>query len=550
MEIAKLRLWLSLVVDEEDVKQIKPLPNLDYKIVVGNSLLGVEKNLFNEELFRRLEELKPKYFDESDKKKKSDYKREIDDLIHELTDGKETFDFEIYFSEVFHQKTGFDVVIGNPPYLESRSPAFSDSLKDKLQEAVSARWPDIAMSDCIPRGSDLLIYFLETGIRLVKTSGDVVLITQNAWLDTEYGKKFQGFLLKKTHVTLVVDSDFKHFDSTGGPNINTVITFFRGKQPLPGKFITFVKFQSNLITDVFSSLGEKLDGKKENAEYIQYPYSSKILRSTKWGILLSLDDVALNLLSILQDKAMPIENIRNCSLSIGHGLNLSKGYLVSREQVREYSFLKKALVPIFTTEDGAPFVVRKTICHLVNQSALSKDELRILKRHDIAAFDSSSTTKQPPLFILPRGIGARHFCCMNHANAFSASCVDIYCKTPNPDDETVYSLWAILNSSIAWLLRETTGRKNLGGGMLKAEAVDMKELPLYMALGCSKEIRDLVEKVRDREAMETIHEIDTDEHKQIDAIVFDCLKLPKEKRILIVEGLRNKIISRANKART
>ncbi|MBF0104550.1 MAG: N-6 DNA methylase [Deltaproteobacteria bacterium] len=39
IEIAKLRLWLSLVVDEEDVKHIKPLPNLDYKIMQGNSLL-------------------------------------------------------------------------------------------------------------------------------------------------------------------------------------------------------------------------------------------------------------------------------------------------------------------------------------------------------------------------------------------------------------------------------------------------------------------------------------------------------------------------------
>jgi type I restriction-modification system DNA methylase subunit len=39
VEIAKLRLWLSLVVDEHDVKQIKPLPNLDFKIMQGNSLL-------------------------------------------------------------------------------------------------------------------------------------------------------------------------------------------------------------------------------------------------------------------------------------------------------------------------------------------------------------------------------------------------------------------------------------------------------------------------------------------------------------------------------
>ena len=116
VEIAKLRLWLSLVVDEEDVKQIKPLPNLDYKVVAGNSLLGVEKTLFNEKLFERLEELKPKYFDETNSDKKQEYRREIDQIIHQLTSGKETFDFEIYFSEVFRHRKGFDVVIGNPPY--------------------------------------------------------------------------------------------------------------------------------------------------------------------------------------------------------------------------------------------------------------------------------------------------------------------------------------------------------------------------------------------------------------------------------------------------
>ena len=55
VEIAKLRLWLSLVVDEGDIKQIKPLPNLDYKIMQGNSLLeefeGVR--LFDEELISK-----------------------------------------------------------------------------------------------------------------------------------------------------------------------------------------------------------------------------------------------------------------------------------------------------------------------------------------------------------------------------------------------------------------------------------------------------------------------------------------------------------------
>lgn len=126
VEIAKLRLWLSLVVDEEDVQQVKPLPNLDYKVVVGNSLLGVEKTLFNEKLFNQLEKLKPFYFDESDTTKKLSLRHQIDDLIHQLTNSKEIFDFEIYFSEVFHEKRGFDVVIQNPPYIQIKGIPASD----------------------------------------------------------------------------------------------------------------------------------------------------------------------------------------------------------------------------------------------------------------------------------------------------------------------------------------------------------------------------------------------------------------------------------------
>ncbi|ODS42498.1 MAG: hypothetical protein MSIBF_04060 [Candidatus Altiarchaeales archaeon IMC4] len=57
VDIAKLRFWLSLIVDEEDIKQIKPLPNLDYKIMCGNSLLeefeGVK--LFDEKLIGEVE---------------------------------------------------------------------------------------------------------------------------------------------------------------------------------------------------------------------------------------------------------------------------------------------------------------------------------------------------------------------------------------------------------------------------------------------------------------------------------------------------------------
>jgi len=211
VEIAKLRLWLSLVVDEEDIKKIKPLPNLDYKIVCGNSLIGIEKNLFNQELFSELEILKKEFFDEINPNKKKDLKDRINEKIFRITNGHKEFDFEVYFSEVFHNKGGFDVVIGNPPYLEARSPNFSEEQKDIAQNGLKLRWN--IDSILIRRGSDLLIYFYELGLYILNCNGVLVFLTQNSWLNTDYGKDFQLFLLKNAEVRYIIDSDYKYFDS-------------------------------------------------------------------------------------------------------------------------------------------------------------------------------------------------------------------------------------------------------------------------------------------------------------------------------------------------
>ncbi len=193
VEIAKLRLWLSLVVDEEDVKQIKPLPNLFYKVVAGNSLLGVEKNLFNQQLFRRLEELKPYYFDEPGKDKKDRYKQQIEDTIHELTNGKEAFDFEIYFSEVFHRKKGFDVVIANPPYVRQ------EKIKE-LKPALRA-----AGYECFSGTADLLVYFYERSVKLLRPGGALALITSNKYYRAGYGKALRGFLPRELTLHRLID---------------------------------------------------------------------------------------------------------------------------------------------------------------------------------------------------------------------------------------------------------------------------------------------------------------------------------------------------------
>jgi type I restriction-modification system DNA methylase subunit len=198
--IAELRLWLSLVVDEEDVKQIKPLPNLAYKIITGNSLQRIEKTLFNEKLFKRLEELKPKYFDESNRKRKDALKQEIDALIHELTDGKEAFDFEIYFSEVFHKSKGFDVVIMNPPYGASLSEGEKNHLKSRF-EHISERI------------RNTYLYFTGLAYDTARSDGVACLIMPNEFLFQIYMTKARKFFLSNAKFLFAINAGEDVFEA-------------------------------------------------------------------------------------------------------------------------------------------------------------------------------------------------------------------------------------------------------------------------------------------------------------------------------------------------
>jgi len=214
VEIAKLRLWLSLVVDEEDIKQIKPLPNLDYKIVCGNSLLSVEKNLFNNQLFTELERLKPFYFDETSPSKKQEYKQQIDELISHITNGHKEFDFEVYFSEVFHKKGGFDVVIANPPYVgeKGHKEMFREIRKGNLGRFYQGKM-------------DLFYFFYHISLDIGKQNSNIAFITTNYYPTATGAKTLRHDFKERTIIKNLVNfNELKIFESAlGQHNMITIL---------------------------------------------------------------------------------------------------------------------------------------------------------------------------------------------------------------------------------------------------------------------------------------------------------------------------------------
>jgi type I restriction-modification system DNA methylase subunit len=152
------------------------------------------------------------------------------------------FVWDIAFVEVFEdEKDGFDIVIGNPPYVRQENIADprlgrddvttenKREYKDKLARAVYQAFPGFfgynsaadRVADKLDAKSDLYIYFHFVGLWLLNPKGSFTFICSNSWLDVGYGAQLQEFLLRQCHVKYVVDNSVERsFDSA---EVNTII---------------------------------------------------------------------------------------------------------------------------------------------------------------------------------------------------------------------------------------------------------------------------------------------------------------------------------------
>ena len=293
VEIAKLRLWLSLVVDEEETNQIKPLPNLDYKIVIGNSLLGVEETLFNQEQFQKLEELKPRYFDATDPKMKSNLKRQIDDLIHRLTNNKEIFDFEIYFSEVFHKHRGFHVVLGNPPYVGQSGN--KDMFRDVLKTDFGKRYHQ--------RRMDYFYFFFHKGLLIARPTGIVNFITTNYFLTATYADKVRQHMKESAVVSGLVNfENVKLFHSAQGQH-NAITMLVKDCSKNIDAEVAVTRRQGNVDGEILNAILHRKD-----SETSYFRISNQ-----------QLFDGPLNYIRVVTDRNNDEQSLQSILSKIRHG---------------------------------------------------------------------------------------------------------------------------------------------------------------------------------------------------------------------------------------
>lgn len=209
VEIARLRAWLSLIVEVTDKAKVAPLPNLDFKFVCANSLIPLASSqqltlVGANTLHSDLATIRAEYYQVSDKSRKIALQRKYESLISEdaldldsvhsqQLKGYHAFDTSVsatfYDPSLMHGvSSGFDIVIGNPPYVQLQKFARTQTQKDLESQKYKT----------FDKRGDIYALFYERGIEMSKKeTGILCYITSNKWMRAGYGEKLREYFTSK-----------------------------------------------------------------------------------------------------------------------------------------------------------------------------------------------------------------------------------------------------------------------------------------------------------------------------------------------------------------
>jgi len=348
VDIARLRFWLSIVVDEDTPS---PLPNLDYKIMQGNSLIesfqGLDLSeltykreskkdrgevmLFDDEknrLQKTVSQLLSSYYSCSEHERKLHLRKQISAAINQqleaqfvnssiltklkdidLAGNSQFFLWHTWFSDVFNRedgKSGFDIVIGNPPYIQLQG---NGGELAKLYEKCGYQ--------TFAKTGDIYCLFYEKGWQLLRSQGHLCFITSNKWMRAGYGEKTRGFFAKQTNPKQLIDfAGVKIFENA---TVDTNILIF-----------SKAKNENQTLCAVMDNLNK--ESIKELSSYVQHSHSiCNFNSSDSWVILSPIEQ------SIKQKIEAVGTPLKDWNISIYRGIltGYNDAFIISTEKRNE-----------------------------------------------------------------------------------------------------------------------------------------------------------------------------------------------------------------------
>lgn len=416
VDIARLRFWLSLIVDEETPQA---LPNLDFKIMRGNSLLEqyngfdlstimhtkkkvegpVQMTFFEDDvdvLRRQVIGLRREYYRETNKLKKKNLRQQMRDIVQQqiyalsynidlskvdIADNSEFFLWHTWFADVF-EKGGFDIVIGNPPYIGVKG-----------HKALFAKVREGSLNQYFIGKMDYFYFFFHQAINILKGNGIASFITTNYYITADGAIKLRTHLKSDCSIIELINlGEMKLFENALGQH--DIITLFSKSLSSDDKSkcrIIDVHRKGALNERLFADIISAKDDKTS------YTIKSQDELFDGDGCYIRLDSCSDNSLEIILKK------ISNGNETIREICNINQGIVSGADYVSEKH--KKTYVIEAQKGDGI-FVLSTQNEHDLNiLDSINNDECEskllkpFFKNSDINKYSTQTKSDKSILFI-------------------------------------------------------------------------------------------------------------------------------------------------------
>ena len=518
------------------------------------------------------------------------------------------FVWDIAFVEIFSDdKGGFDIVIGNPPYVRQENIADpklprenvttenKKAYKTKLARSVYHAFPDFfgykrqkdkpnnpsaAVSHKLGAKSDLYIYFYFHGLSLLNAKGSFCFITSNSWLDVGYGKDLQEFLLKHCHIKQIIDNQSRR--SFASADVNTVICLFsapdekhRSGLDETARFVMFkTPFEGVLDAVIFEEV-EAAYERTSTEEHRIFPVSQRTLLESagdyqtsakytgdKWGgKYLRAPDIYWTILEKGRDKLVRLGDIAEVRFGIKTGAN--DFFFLDQEKISEWGIEERFLKPIIKSprECTSILIDPTQLKHKLFMCPKDKGDLAGTATLEYIEWGESEGYHRRPScrnrarwwdlgtwdFANLLWIETMYQSFKVHRNSPSVYESDKFYgiqSQVNIDDLTV-----LLNSTLVMFFKLLSGFHSLGEGALKTAVYEVKDFQIVLP-----EIPmfdgDLVAHFIHREINKIQDEISLPDRQELDAIIFDALNFTQGERDGVYEAVVKLVEARLSKARS
>jgi len=526
VEIARLRIWLSYVIDEDNPR---PLPNLDINLVtVSDSLESLSFANFSP----IVKDLRRQYLHESDKAKKKELKDNIRREIRGLFGIKGSEEYVEYYL-MDHA----NIIIMNPPYVR--------------QEAISKNKKASYSKYGLDSKSDLYAYFFMRALNLLAPKGVVSVISSDKWLETGYGLSLQEYLKKR--LIAVYGQKQRSF----GADINTVISVFTNEMlETPVDFIYLDSYSLRIVKNHISIERDKL--KPGKWFYLRAPklFVDEILpklthklsdfAEIKRGFTTGANDFFYMTDISSQydiDYAANPKKFEDWGITARNEKELREQGLIYIENERGERFVidrKDVLPAVLTPQELDSYIIknptgllfkpkppnapgpysRRYIKWGEKQETIIKKGKR--KGEKVIGYNNLNATSknkpnwynvkdlEPTEIIANRFIGERHFVSFSSVPVLASDALALV----YPRDEFVEKIWCYMNSTVYFLCEELMGlRQGGGGGVLEILAGEYKHFPCF---DLDRIREEAIVKLLDRNVFNYLQELTREDRKKID----------------------------------